>query len=633
MANRLLRVMPLFVLALPGIVRGQASQSLTIDDFFDGSRLHEIRITMDPADWQKLKDNYLENTNYRCRMEWDGLVVENAAIRSRGSVSRNPDKPGLGIDFSKYVSSQRFLGMKSVVLRNSVQDPSMVHERLSMEVFRRIGLIYLREAHARLYINGAYIGLFVMVEPIDTRFLKSHFGESEGYLYEFNWLGDGYHWEYLGDDPSLYVPERFEPKNHEDAPDGEWIAAMLRAVSLSSDTEFLAAAGRYLDLDTFVAHVAAEEFLAEWDGLMGDTGTTNFYFYRRKADDRGVVLVWDKEATFTAADWTVWRNTDRNAVMKRLLVFPQYRQRFLETLAAAAALTGGEGGWLAQEAEREIAQIRQAALEDPYALCEGGTPGSACQAAEREKAWDNVRQFAAGRRAAVEQLLQEAGFEAPEKSLSAGSVTLFCSNQTRLAPGAMARLAWNADSRQEMDALGYPLPRELDGVTLRIGGITAPLVRTGSDEILFQVPLELPCGSHPVVVTEGQADRNVLMVEVRPSVPVVFFAGHGDGNAIDQDHPARPGERIILHGTGFGLPESGLTSGDPAPFDSVTGLKGQLQAFVGGTAAKVLWAGFTPGFVGCQMVVLEVPSGVGGTVRIEISMNEELGPQYEILVQ
>lgn len=413
MVQGLSRVMPLFLLAFQGMVNGQTDQALTADDFFDGSRLHKIRLTMDPADWQQLKDHYLDSTNYRCRMEWNGQVVENVAVRSRGSGSRNPLKPGLGLDFSKFVSSQRFLGVKSVVLRNSVQDPSMVHERLAMEVFRNLGLRFLREAHARVFVNEEYAGLYLMVEPIDTNFLVSRFGESGGYLYEFNFQGDGYHWEYLGDDPSLYVPGRFEPKNHEDSPGGEWIAAMMRDINQSTDEEFEAAVGRYLDLETFVIHAAAEAFLAEWDGLMGDTGTTNFYFYRSKADDRGTVLAWDKEASCAIVEWNIWSNVGWNAVMKRLIAVPRYRNLYLDTLAAASALAGGEGGWLAQQADMQLEQVREASLLDPYPLCENGTPGAACQVAERERAWEEVRSFAKWRSAVVEQMLMEAGYEWP----------------------------------------------------------------------------------------------------------------------------------------------------------------------------------------------------------------------------
>ncbi|MBI4891530.1 MAG: CotH kinase family protein [Acidobacteria bacterium] len=401
---------PVLLLALPALASSQESVAYTVADFFDGSQLQTLRIEMVPSDWQRLKDNYLEDTYYRCRMEWKDLVVEDASIKSRGSGSRNPLKPGLGIDFSKVVSSHRFLGLKSLVLRNSVQDDSMVHERLAMAVFERMGLVSLRTASAELYVNGEYAGLYQMVEPIDSRLLLEKFGETSGYLFEFNNLADGYGWQYLGDDPALYVPDRWEPKNHDSDPDAAWIVSMLQAVNLSSDEDFLTAAGKYVDLDNFVIHAAVENFMAEWDGVLGDTGSNNFYFYRRAGDDRGTLIAWDKEGTFTSPDWWIWRTTDQNALMRRLLLIPQYRQLYLETLASTSETCGGEGGWLWQEARRVIDQVRPSVLLDPFPICNDSGADSDCRTARRERAWSAVLDFAAWRKPAVDAMLREEGF-------------------------------------------------------------------------------------------------------------------------------------------------------------------------------------------------------------------------------
>ena len=55
--------------------------------------------------------------------------MRNAGIRSRGTGSRSGAKPGLRLDFDRYKSDQRFLGLKSLVLRNSTQDATNMHER------------------------------------------------------------------------------------------------------------------------------------------------------------------------------------------------------------------------------------------------------------------------------------------------------------------------------------------------------------------------------------------------------------------------------------------------------------------------------------------------------------------------
>src|SRR6266850_1773445 len=126
------------------------------DPFFDDSVLHDIYITINSRDWSSLKEHYLENTYYPSDFKWKDTTVRNIGIRSRGTGSRSGVKPGLRVDFDRYTTDQKFLGLKSFILRNNTQDPSNLHERISMLFFRRMGLVPPREAHTKLYINSVY---------------------------------------------------------------------------------------------------------------------------------------------------------------------------------------------------------------------------------------------------------------------------------------------------------------------------------------------------------------------------------------------------------------------------------------------------------------------------------------------
>ena len=319
----------LLLLAFPAGTPAQTPQ-----DFFRDDTVKEIRLAVAPADWRTLQERYLEDTYYPADFEWNGIAIPRIGIKSRGSGSRSPIKPSLNLDFSRYSSSQRFLTMKSFILRNLSQDASMMHERLTLLLFARAGLPSLRSVHTRLYINGEYFGLFLAVEPIEKRFLATRVGEDTGYLYQMQWTGTGYAFEYLGGDPDLYVPRLFEPKTREDAPDAGYLVEMIRTMNQAPDSEFAAAVGKYIDLPAFVSHVAAEQFLAEADGVLGESGMTNFYFYRRSADDRSLFFVWDKDGTFNNSYWSIWNNTERNVLMRRSLGVPELRRRFLDTVFA-----------------------------------------------------------------------------------------------------------------------------------------------------------------------------------------------------------------------------------------------------------------------------------------------------------
>src|SRR5215831_15462467 len=168
-----------------------AAVAQTQADLFDDSALHEVRITMSATNWQTLKDRYLDNAYYTVdRLDWQGVgsnkaSITNIAVRSRGHGSRSPKKPGLHVDFNRNVPSQTFFNLTEFDLKSNTQDPSLIHERISMELFIRMGVPASREVSTRMYVNGEYIGLYNIVESPDSQMLKRLFNENNGYLYEY----------------------------------------------------------------------------------------------------------------------------------------------------------------------------------------------------------------------------------------------------------------------------------------------------------------------------------------------------------------------------------------------------------------------------------------------------------------
>jgi len=346
-----------------GLVMGQSADAL-----FDAAVLHDIQITIHPTDWQRLKDNYLENTYYLCDLQWRSLKVENIGIRSRGLGSRSGLKPGLRVDFDRFQTTQSFLGLKSLVLDNFTQDPSMLHERLTMRMFERMGLPAPREAHARLYVNGVYVGLYGVVEAVDKRMLSRVFGENDGYLYEYKWVED-YRFEDRGSDPARYAPVPFKPVTHEKDPDHKPLVEMIRAMHDAGTGEFRKAMEPYLDLKVLMRHVAVENFLSDFDGVLGEWGMNNFYLYRFEGKKKWQLIAWDKDVSFYWEHYPIWTNVYTNPVMRRSLEDPELRDAYLESLLKLAALAGEENGWLEREIVAGYRQIRTAAWLDkqkPY---------------------------------------------------------------------------------------------------------------------------------------------------------------------------------------------------------------------------------------------------------------------------
>ena len=347
------------------------------DAFFDDSVLQEIRLTINSKDWQTLKDNYLSNEYYPCDFVWRDQTVRNVGIRSRGTGSRSGVKPGLRVDFDRYTSGQRFVGLKSFVLRNNTQDMSNMHERLSMLIFRRLGEPAPRETHTKMFVNGDYAGLFTIVESVDKVFLGRAFGEDGGDLYKYDYPADGtpYYFEDRGSDPATYVPLPFKPETNESNPRSDYLVQWVQAVNQSSANAFQSAVSEFVDLSKFIRHVAVEVFIGDYDGFIGNYGINNFYLYRFNNQKKFQLIPWDKSEAFKAsADSSIFHNlTDvpegqRNRLMTRALSYSDLYAQYLDVLAEIGRSVS-DGDWLANEIQKEYSQIREAARADttkPY---------------------------------------------------------------------------------------------------------------------------------------------------------------------------------------------------------------------------------------------------------------------------
>jgi hypothetical protein len=330
---------------------------------FDPSRLHEVRIDIDPADWHALQENFRGNDYYAADVTLDGTRVAQVGVRSRGTGSRNPDKPGLRVDFNRYVPSQEYGVYKSLVLDNLFQDASCLRERLAFAVFEAMGIPAPRNGFARLYVNGTYWGLYQVTEPVSKPFLKERLGEESGnlfdYVYAFRW-----DFSFRGGDSRAYVPVPFEPQTNEDHLDPSGLVEFVRAINETPDAGYARAMDGWLEVDRFVTYVAVENAVAEWDGFVGEEGTNNFYLYQYGGQRRFVFIPWDKDTSFRDASRPVDWRLDTNVLTRRLLADPAVQQAYASALRRAAT-SYVNIRWLGPRLDQAYAQIRESVLQDP----------------------------------------------------------------------------------------------------------------------------------------------------------------------------------------------------------------------------------------------------------------------------
>ncbi len=369
----------------------------TADELFDPRAVHDIRITINSRDYRRLREDYLSNTYYTADLTWRGAKVRNVGIRNRGVGSRNPQKLGLRVDFNRFTKGQTFLGLRAVILDNVWQDGSFIAERTSMALFERMGQPTPRESFARVYINGAFQGLYAVIESVDEPFLTRTFGERDGYLFSFQHQGAEAAWraEYLGDE---YQPYKrfFEPETHQleaDAMVYRPILELFREINGPEDSVWRERVERYVDLPQLVRHVAIEVFLAEGDGFLGSNGMNNYFLYRPAKSTAHRWIPWDKDSAMLDSHFGIFTRADENVLVSRALAFPDLRAHYLNVLEECARVAATDQ-WLLQQVEELAALAEGPASEDT--LKQFSTEAFA-------GAVDLIRQFAKERPAFVMQ--------------------------------------------------------------------------------------------------------------------------------------------------------------------------------------------------------------------------------------
>lgn len=241
---------------------------------FFATPVHRFDLELEPAAWDALRRE--PRARVRARVTVDGVSLPDVAVRIKGSAGSRrsiDDRPALTLDFNRHVPGREHAGLVKLHLNNSVQDRSRMNEWLGSLVFRRAGIPTARVTHALVRLNRQDLGVYVVKEGYDRRFVRRHFGDPRGNLYDGGFLRD------------------IDQDLDRDAGPDPWDPADIRrlrdACAVEDDGERLEALGRVLDIDHFLTFAALEVMLEHWDGyclhsnnyrLYHDPGTGRFRF-------------------------------------------------------------------------------------------------------------------------------------------------------------------------------------------------------------------------------------------------------------------------------------------------------------------------------------------------------------------
>jgi uncharacterized protein (TIGR03437 family) len=184
-----------------------------------------------------------------------------------------------------------------------------------------------------------------------------------------------------------------------------------------------------------------------------------------------------------------------------------------------------------------------------------------------------------------------------------------------LAPGTVITIYGTALAAGTIAPQAVPLPTTLDGTTVIVGGIPAPLFFVSPGQINAQLPYQLIAGrEYQVVVQADAALTNPEPIQLAPLAPGVArladgraIAQHADFSLVTAESPAKPGENLVIYLAGMGLTDNAVASGAVSPAEPLARVSSDLEVTLGSKPVKLFFAGLTPGLVGIYQINFQVP--------------------------
>jgi uncharacterized protein (TIGR03437 family) len=185
-----------------------------------------------------------------------------------------------------------------------------------------------------------------------------------------------------------------------------------------------------------------------------------------------------------------------------------------------------------------------------------------------------------------------------------------------LSPGIVSAIYGTGLAAASESTSQVPLVTAYKGTQVLVGGYEAPLYYVSPDQLNAQIPFELaPNRQYAIVASANGAltlPETIDLIPVQPGVAAfadgTLIAQHTDFQLVDEGHPAKRGEYLIMYLVGLGATDPSVASGASSPSDPFARPVVAPTVTVDGENADIYFAGLTPGGVGLFQIDFKVPN-------------------------
>ncbi|GJJ75477.1 spore coat protein H [Entomortierella parvispora] len=260
---------------------------------FDCSQIATMHFTVDPDEFEYMMNHPKgeKRTTIKAGFKFINAntvySADEVKFKVSGHHSRIYQKVSLEVKFDKS-EEHPFFNQSVIKMRAEYTDPSMLRERLYLDVLNSIGVPTSQGSYARVYVNGKPQGFYQMVEDIEETMLMRtvHRGSIKdktdlGALYKMGHRESTLN--YMGpkatDYPELKYRNIVLGDNPEDEPMQRIIEFMKDLQDWNpKDSKGIAYWNERLDLDGFLRAMALEYLAGAWDAFWWN-GNNYFMYY------------------------------------------------------------------------------------------------------------------------------------------------------------------------------------------------------------------------------------------------------------------------------------------------------------------------------------------------------------------
>jgi spore coat protein H len=307
----------LFLPGLPAAAGLKKPRPDLSDAFFTNGRIPHIKIEIAGTNLNALRQD--PRRNVRAKVIEGTNIYHDVAIHLKGAAGSfrpiDDGKPAFTLNFDKFKDGQNFQGLDKLHLNNSVQDPSYMTELLCSELFLAAGVPTPRATHARVELNGRLLGFYVLKEGFDKQFLRRHFTNVRGNLYDGGFIRD--------------ITDPLEKDSGEEVTNYADLKQLVAATSEPDPRKRWVRLEELLDIDCMLSFMALEMMTWHWDGYV--MKRNNYRVYHEPTGNKIYFLPHGMDQMFWVAEGGLVPTNPEGLVARSILELPQgrtlYRQR------------------------------------------------------------------------------------------------------------------------------------------------------------------------------------------------------------------------------------------------------------------------------------------------------------------